>query len=165
MHPPAFPVPSTGRDAAAVGQRWEVAPRVRYLVHPGRTVGGLPGRRAEGVRHESLPLAPHQTRGGLHPGTGAGKGLFHIAFTPVFRKLLFSPTLTVVGSLPGHPRGSLRRHPVVCGRDVGPAHVVARADAQRHLQSGLLRQPPPGRRHRLVRLGGGAARGSLQIPL
>lgn len=160
----AFPTPPTGRDTPAVGQRWEVAPCVRDLVHPGRTVGGLPRRCAAGVRFESLSLASHQTWRSLHPGAGAGKGIFRRAL-PRFAGNDLSSTLTVVGSLLGYTGRSFWRYSVVCGRDVRPAHVVSRADAQRHLQPGLVRQPPPGRRHRLVRLRGGATRGRLQIPL
>lgn len=71
-NPPA-PPPQPGCDAALVSERREVAPRLRDLVHPGRTVGGVPGRGAEGLWEQPGPLAPRQAWRGLHPGPGAGK--------------------------------------------------------------------------------------------
>lgn len=64
---------TAGGDVASVSEWWQVAPCVCDLVNTGRTVGGLPGRSAERVRHQSVSMASHQTWRSLHPGTGAGK--------------------------------------------------------------------------------------------
>lgn len=68
-----FTAPSTGGDPALVSERWKMAPHVCDVVNTGRSVGGLPGRGAEGVRGEPVGLASRQTWRGLHPRTGAGK--------------------------------------------------------------------------------------------
>ncbi len=65
----------------------------------------------------------------------------------------------------GHSGRSFWCHSVICGRDVGPAHVVTCPDCRWHLQPGLLRQPPQRGCHRLVRHRGGAPWRRLQIPL
>lgn len=83
----------------------------------------------------------------------------------IFHMSLQKQTLTVLCSFSGHAGGPFRRHPVICGGDVRPAHVVTCPDSQRHLQPGHLRQPPQRGRYCLVRLGGGAPWRRLQIPL
>lgn len=50
----------------------------------------------------------------------------------------------------GHFRRPIWCHSVICGWDVGPAHVVTRPQRRWHLQPGLLWQPPQRRCHRLV---------------
>lgn len=67
------PPPQPGRDAALVSERREVAPCLRDLVNTRRTVGGVPGRGAEGVWEQPFALAPSQTRRRLHSGAGTGK--------------------------------------------------------------------------------------------
>ncbi|CAF88143.1 unnamed protein product, partial [Tetraodon nigroviridis] len=153
--------PSPGGGAALVSERREVAPRLRDVVDARRTVGGLPGRRAEGVWEQPVAVAPRQTRRRLHSGAGTGKWGPHL-----HRRLLRlwnSPDFAPSSS--GRPGGTLRRLAVLRGGDVGPPPVVAGPDRRRHPQPGVLRQPPPGRRPRLVRGGGGAPRRRLQLPL
>lgn len=65
--------PTTGCVAALISKWWEVAPCVCDMDYKGWAVGGLSGRSPEGNWHQPLPLAPYQTWGGLHSGTGAGK--------------------------------------------------------------------------------------------
>lgn len=157
------PPPRPGCDPALVSGRWEVAPCLRDLVNTRRAVGGVPGRRAEGVWEQPLALAPSQTWRCLHSGAGTGN-----RGNNDHRRMLrlwnpHSPGCALSSS--GHSGGPLRRLPVLRGGDGGRPHVVARADSQRHLRPGFLRQPPPGGRHRLVRRGAGAPRRRLHLPL
>lgn len=61
-----------GGPVAFRGTWWEVAPYLHHMDHTGRPMGSLPGRFKEGKRGQPGSLAPHQSRGSHHPGSGAG---------------------------------------------------------------------------------------------
>lgn len=83
----------------------------------------------------------------------------------ILKTILSLNTYCSLFSFSGHSGRSFWCHSVICRWDVRRAHVVTRADSQRHLQPGFLRQPPQRRCHCLVWHGSGASRRRLQLSL
>lgn len=159
-----------GSVAAAVSERWEVAPCVCDVVDARRTVGGVPGRSPEGIWEEPLCLAPYQAWRHLHPRTGAGKTSSLVAWplppcvTMPFEWLTNLACVSVL-LRSGYSGWSIWCNPVVCRGDVRPADVVPCPDSRGHLQPRLLWQPSQRWRHSLVRDRSGTSRRGYEVPL